>query len=267
MVTDIEILLRKAKLNYYTSIQDVLVDVIFLFKYINANLKSYIPDIKNSIIRDLNFIWEYKSYLNNLYFLFVEKLNGISIQFSKLFQEDLEYIIENNLLPKKSILKQNSKFLLKFFLESENRVAPVKKKYEILEDYIHINVDTIEKVKTQLKPRCHESCCETYENLGPLNLGKSTWDSNCFCRKNNLECSQEYCGCDSEKCKNQDIWRKNDKKLNQDVEERYSWGIDLYTYRNFLEILPMNFSELYRSYEYIETKLIRSLPYLVIFSI
>ena len=92
-----------------------------------------------------------------------------------------------------------------------------------------------------------------------MNLEESKWKSSCCDRKNNLECDPDICGCVSEKCKNQDIRKKLEKKLNEDVEERYSWGIDLYTYRNFLEFLPINFTEFYRAYNYIESKLIRSL--------
>jgi len=82
-------------------------------------------------------------------------------------------------------------------------------------------------------------------------------------RKHNIECDPKICGCDKEICKNQDIRNKLDKKMNKDVEERYAWGIDLYTYRNFLEFLPKNISEEFKSFEYIEKTLIRSLSIIV----
>ena len=79
----------------------------------------------------------------------------------------------------------------------------------------------------------------------------------------NIECDPEICKCNKEECKNQDIRNKLNKKMHKDVQERYAWGIDLYTYRNLLEFMPKNFTELYRSFEYIEKILIRSLSYLV----
>ena len=140
---------------------------------------------------------------------------------------------------------------------------PVKKAYEPLNDYFHINEETKEKIKTKLEPNCKGSCCNSYENLGPLNLEKSKWDGDCSDRKQNIECDPKICGCSKDLCKNQDIKNKLEKKIFEDVEERYAWGIDLYTYRNLLEFLPLNFTEHYKSFGYIENILIRSLPYLV----
>lgn len=118
-------------------------------------------------------------------------------------------------------------------------------------------------MKTILKPNCKESCCDSYTKLGPLNLQISKWDGNCQDRKSNIECDPEICGCDKDLCRNQDIKKKLDKKMNKDVEERYAWGIDLYTYRNILEFLPKNFTEEYKSFDFIENTLIRSLSLLV----
>jgi len=146
----------------------------------------------------------------------------------------------------------------------EKRTPPVKKEYELIEDYVHIKKeDTIEKLKTKLKPNCKGSCCDSYKDLGPLNLQISRWDGNCHDRSNNIECDPEICGCDNERCKNQDIRKKLDKKMNNEVEERYAWGVDLYTYRNILEFLPKNFTEECKSLDFIEKTLIRSLSLLV----
>jgi hypothetical protein len=164
--------------------------------------------------------------------------------------------LETNLLPKKSKID-----FLK--LEPEKRTPPVKKEYEILRDYCHIVEETHEKVKTKLKPSCMGSCCNSYSDLGPLNLHISKWDGHCEDRKNNIECDPKICGCDEEICKNQDIRKRLDKKISIDVEERYAWGIDLYTYRNFLEFLPKNFTEEFKSFEFVEKILIRSLSLLV----
>jgi hypothetical protein len=53
------------------------------------------------------------------------------------------------------------------------------------------------------------------------------------------------------------LYKKEYKQINVDVEERYSWGIDLYTYRNLLYILPENFDNDNQFYkDFIEKTLI-----------
>jgi hypothetical protein len=146
----------------------------------------------------------------------------------------------------------------------EKRTPPVKKEYEVIDDYVHCKPEeTIDKLKTKLKPNCKGSCCGSYQDLGPLNLQISRWDGKCLDRMKNIECDPEICCCDKEICKNQDIKNKLDKKIHKDVEERFAWGIDLYTYRNILEFLPKNFTEEYKSFDFIEKTLIRSLSFLV----
>ena len=53
------------------------------------------------------------------------------------------------------------------------------------------------------------------------------------------------------------LYKKDYKIIDIDVEERYSWGIDLFTYRNLLYIFPENFdsdSQYYK--DFIEKTLI-----------
>lgn len=69
---------------------------MFLFKYINANIKDYIPN------NQLNLIKNYKLYLNSLYFTFLESILEISNSFPNAFREDIKNLIEINDLPKKS---------------------------------------------------------------------------------------------------------------------------------------------------------------------
>lgn len=95
-ITDIQILLYKAKNDYYTSIDEVLIDIIFLFKYINANIENYMPDNTQH-----NIIY-YKLYLNTMYFIITEKVVSLKKVFNKNFNTDLKYILETNTLPKKS---------------------------------------------------------------------------------------------------------------------------------------------------------------------
>ena len=247
-------MLHKAKNDYYTSIDEINIDLIFLFKYINASLEFYIPSDK------LEHKKKYRVYLNNLYFSIIERIVSLKNAFDTSYKKDLQYILETNMLPRKS------KFLQFIYLSvPEKRTPPVKKEYEVIDDYDHIKKEeTMEKIKSKLKPNCKGSCCDSYQDLGPLNLHISRWDGYCHDRKNNIECDPEICGCDKNTCKNQDIKKKLDKKMNKDVEERYAWGIDLYTYRNILEFLPKNFTEEYKSFVFIESTLIRSLSSLVI---
>ena len=118
---------------------------------------------------------------------------------------------------------------------------------------------TKEKIKTHLEPlSCQGDCCDTYEKLGPHCLEKESWKSNCPCRSNNLECNYQKCKCSYATCKNRAVTNKQNKLIETDVVERYSWGIDLYTFRNLLDLLPENFSEDVKS-TFIEKKLLKSL--------
>lgn len=105
---------------------------------------------------------------------------------------------------------------------------------------------------------CEGDCCDSYENLGPHCLEKESWNSKCPCRSNNLECNYEKCKCSFSSCKNRAVTNKQNKQIDIDVIERYSWGIDLYTFRNLLDLLPENFSEDFKA-TFIEKKLLKSL--------
>ena len=67
--------------------------------------------------------------------------------------------------------------------------------------------------------------------MGEFNLESSTWISDCKNRAKNTEC--QHCNC----C-NKAIAEKRGKVLNKDVEETLCWGIDLYTRKNIIHILP-----------------------------
>ena len=102
-VINIEIFLFKIKNDYYFNINSLLKDVIFLFKYISANFHKLIPDLKDKE-KDKEFptFKNYKIYLNELYFSFIDKLESIEKPFKKLLKEDLANILISNNLPKKS---------------------------------------------------------------------------------------------------------------------------------------------------------------------
>lgn len=107
-ITDIQILLHKAKNDYYISIEEVITDLIFLFKYINANFEFYVPSDK------LDNKKKYKLYLNNLYFSVIERVASLEIGFDNNYAKDLQYILETNMLPRKSIFKKSYNLILQF---------------------------------------------------------------------------------------------------------------------------------------------------------
>ena len=135
----------------------------------------------------------------------------------------------------------------------------MKKGYETIDDYVHIESSTSNKIKASLEPpNCEGDCCDSYEKLGPHSLEKESWKSNCPCRSRNMECNSDICKCTKTQCKNQAISNKSHKKLDVDVIEKYAWGIDLFTYRNLIDFLPHNFLEDYKA-TFIEKKLLKSL--------
>jgi hypothetical protein len=103
-VTDIQILLHKAKNDYYTSLDEVLIDFIFLFKYINANINNYIH------IEMIKHEKKYKLYLNNLYSIICQKIVSLRKIYYNNYKNDLKHILQTNMLPKKS--KKNKSYFI-----------------------------------------------------------------------------------------------------------------------------------------------------------
>jgi hypothetical protein len=224
-------------MNYYTSISSFLEDVTFMFSKVNENMSSLISNAKEN---QENF----QNYLSGIFIEFIKSIKGISKTFKQMFDEDIQSVTSANKLPK---------------IVSSFKNIPMKKEYQKIEEYEHIFPEiSKKKMKTNLKPLCTGDCCLAYEDLGPLNLEKGKWDSKCCDRENNLECDPFLCGC-GDNCKNMSIAKNNCKKLEIDVIEKYAWGIDLYTYRNLIEFLPLNFSDEYKGENFIEKILIRKL--------
>jgi hypothetical protein len=232
----------KAENNYYTSLEDFIDDLFMVYKNVWKNREELFP-LDSTMI-------DPEKHILNLYLTasFVESIKCINFthrDFQELFDKDIKAVLDSNKLPKINCTFKN---------------IPVKKEYQTISEYDHIFPHiTKEKIKTSLKPKCAGDCCENYEDLGPLNLEKSRWDSKCCDRENNLECNPEFCGCTAESCKNQAISRRIEKVLGKDVVEKYAWGIDLFTYRNLIEFLPLNFTDEYKAENYIEKTLIKAL--------
>ena len=101
-------------------------------------------------------------------------------------------------------------------------------------------------LKSYKKPvKCPEGCaCWNYETLGEFSYELCTWVSTCPNRAQQIECdSTSHPGC----CKNMAIGSKQRKILGSDVEERLSWGIDIYTRKNIFLVLPENKDEVEKS--------------------
>ena len=186
-----------------------------------------------------------KTYLTAIYFDMVKLIQEAKPNFKVLFENDIKILLENNKLPRVN------------FAEFKN--VPKRKEYQEIQEYEHIFKNRTEsKTKSTIVPKCDGICCEHFQDLGPLNLEKGKWDSKCQDRMMNVECNPDICGCDREKCKNMAILNKKSKILGSDVIEKHSWGIDLYTYRNLIEFLPLNFSDELKSKKFIEKTLIKA---------
>ena len=200
------------------------------------NIDKYIIPIQNYKYKNIYII-----YLNIIYIRLIQLIQNI--KYDELIENDIKLMISNNKLPKSSISVSS---------------LPIRKEFEIISDYHHIKPEeTNDIIKTKIKPECDGSCCNEINKLGPFNLDNSKWNCICKDRSNNIECDPNYCKCNIDKCKNLSLYKKEYKKINIDVEERYSWGIDLYTYRNLLYIFPENFDNDNQYYkDFIEKTLI-----------
>ena len=200
------------------------------------NLDGYIIPIQNNKYKDLYII-----YLNLIYIRFIQLVQNLP--FDELFTSDVQLMISNNKLPKSSMSISS---------------VPIRKEFEKISDYHHIKQEeTMDVMTTKIEPQCEGNCCNEIKQLGPFNLDNSRWNCQCKDRANNIECDPDKCNCSIDKCKNLSLYKKEYKQIDIDVEERYSWGIDLYSYRNLLYIFPENFDNDNQYYkDFIEKTLI-----------
>lgn len=76
----------------------------------------------------------------------------------------------------------------------------------------------------------------------------------CHCVRTKTECSAD-CGCDPELCSNRQISKKQSLRLGIDVEEKVTWGMDLYTAINFIQLCPADMPQNLKS-TFVEKKII-----------
>lgn len=228
-VNDFDLSLLKFKVfhNYYTSLDEIISDLYFMkSKFLEKFLE--IDKCNSDMIVVINFI-------DHFIFRVIEEVYSKFPynHYSKLFGNDLATLMRNNKLPKRA---ENSNY----------KNIPVSKSYEIINEYHHVlDKETKHLVDTTLSPiKCSEqsTCCDNFEKLGPMNLETGNWNSTCPNRKLNIECE-----CINKNCCNMSFKKNEYLKMNEDVIEKYSWGIDLYSFRNLMEFIPSNFSELYKA--------------------
>ena len=109
-------------------------------------------------------------------------------------------------------------------------------------------------MKTQKTAMCTGECCLKIEDLGPFKIGLDVWETKCACRGVRVECSDQ-CGCDPKQCQNRQMSLKQGLVLGEDIIEKISWGIDMCTAVNLLNLLPNNLSGPAKS-DFIEKKVV-----------
>lgn len=110
------------------------------------------------------------------------------------------------------------------------------------------------KMKTSKTAQCTGECCNRIEDLGPFKVGMDMWETKCNCRGVRVECSDQ-CGCDPQVCQNRQMSLKQGLKLGVDIEERYSWGIDMCTALNLIYLLPQSIPLKLKS-DFVENKIV-----------
>lgn len=251
--------------NLYDSLSNVVIDTstivnieILQFKVENDYyicLTEFIEDFNHLVSHLKNLtIYNHPFFADKLTLFQTEMLTKVNLvfpynHFTSMLMKDIKHILLNNNLPKRD---ENSNY----------KNIPVAKSYEVIDNYYHVIPEiTKDKMKTPIEPSCaitEEKCCYSYSELGPHCLERGSWNSKCIDRKMNIECKPDACGCDQDLCKNQALRSRRYLELGKDVIEKYSWGIDLYTFRNLMNFLPSNFDEKFKSV-FIEKKVLPEL--------
>lgn len=158
----------------------------------------------------------------------------------------------------------NNIFTQEAHYKIETSVWPIIPKsfrhYKTIESYEPVNPN--QDVKADLKAynfptKCPDNCCcFSFETLGDFSYEQSTWISNCPNRKEKMECDENS---HNGICKNMGIGRKQRKILGEDVEERLSWGIDIYTRKNIFWVLPDSRDEIDKKFDFIQNKLMKAI--------
>jgi [histone H3]-lysine4 N-trimethyltransferase ATXR3 len=105
-------------------------------------------------------------------------------------------------------------------------------KYDIVEEATRKTIE--KKLSTKKRGGCNGEHCREREHLGTYSLEAERFITECSCLSRNTECD-ETCGCSStgpQACLNRAVTVRQTVKIDEDVEEINSWGMDCYTRRN-----------------------------------
>lgn len=166
------------------SLDDIQTRIHFNYYHLISDLVRDIKDLcewtrKNRCAND--FASRYLTYIEDQ---MTNRFLNESTQerFQQLVNEDIKEAVNGN-------------ELARFQGTWEQKAGP-QRKYHHITDYEPVigGERVARKMKTSKTSRCSGECCRSLEQLGPLNLQIDTWDCECECRKNKVECNSE-CGC------------------------------------------------------------------------
>ena len=239
---NIDIIHDKATQNIYFSYKDFENDLFKMF---------------NTVIHTRCASQASRNYITSLieYYLKCLKSKKLPSTFFSVKMQDI-----NNIVSQETSFKLNC---------SKWPVIPKSFRHYVTIDGYN-GVDPNQKVKEDLKSykkpvKCPEGCvCWGYETLGDFSYELSTWMSSCPNRREKIECDEtSHAGV----CKNMAIGMMKRKILGEDVEERLSWGIDIYTRKNIFFVLPENKEEIDAKFDFIQNKLMKAINLQVFFKI
>eukprot|EP00826_Nyctotherus_ovalis_P047372 TRINITY_DN5443_c0_g1_i11.p1 TRINITY_DN5443_c0_g1~~TRINITY_DN5443_c0_g1_i11.p1 ORF type:complete len:561 (+),score=118.46 TRINITY_DN5443_c0_g1_i11:303-1985(+) len=217
-VRDLAMLSAKAAWNYYLNTEDFLHDLTFL---VQATLKRCSNALAKEYVTELHlFAYQLCKYCRATF------LSQVELDFHEFYKGvvAVERLQVAGTWSKKAMPRRQ-------YFQVNEFIPGMKGDSEVLE-----------RLKTKLHGDCDGKHCLTYESLGPLSLADETWLSECGDRKRKVECNREVCGCKSMKCMNRSITDGETKKMGVHVQEIESWGVDYFTIKLIIAIMPKNIS-------------------------
>lgn len=217
-VTDLSMLGAKAAWNYYLSMEDFLHDFTFL---VQTALKRCCNVLAKEYVTALHlFAFQLCKYSSATF------LSQIELDFHEFYKgvAAAERLQVAGTWSKKAMPRRQ-------YFQVNEFIPGMKGDGEVLE-----------RLKTKLHGHCDGRHCLSHESLGPLSLADETWLSECEDRKRKVECDREACGCKAVKCMNRSITDGETKKMGVHVQEIESWGVDYFTIKLIIAIMPKNIS-------------------------
>ena len=203
--------------------------------------KQFVTVIENMV----NKIFSKYNFLKPSYFfqkysqIMTEKIKQYKIK--KLL--DTDFLLTNWKDYKQKITKYPKYSLQpRLFNEIDNYKSVLEKSEKDNKKGIY-NLENI--LKSDLRPDCLKNCCCSKKNVKieafcECSILESTWKSKCRDKYNRIECD-DFCGCLGD-CKNRDLQVKKKKSPKDKIFMQIVWGVDFYTRKNLVFLLPNRFS-------------------------